>query len=658
MKPPLQSFLKMVLFYVIFLASTVNIFAQNWNQIIKVTAQNNDVSSARSATDFYGRSVAISGNYAIVAAYFEDEDGDGLNTVGNTGAAYILYNNAGTWVQVKKITAPVREANDLFGQSVSISGDYAIVGASSEDEDASETNTVSSAGSAYIYRRDQGGPENWGLIKKITASVREVDDRFGYAVSISGDYAIVGAYEEDEDANETNNLGASGSAYIFKKDQGGTDNWGQLKKITASIRDTQDWFGFSVSISGDYAIVGAHLEKEDTLETNTLNFPGSAYIFKKDQGGADNWGQLKKITASVRGNNDLFGWSVAIDGEYAIVGADVEDEDASEANTLLSAGSAYIYKKDQGGPDNWGQVRKIVASVRAEGDNFGVSVAIDGDYAIVGAYVEDEDAFEANTMGSSGSAYIFKKDQGGPDNWGQVQKITSSARNAFDNFGISVGIDGEYIIVGAYGEDEDASEANTMESSGSAYFFKLGPPLPVTLIALEAVKEENRALLSWATTMEINSAYFDIQKSGDGHIWKTLGRVWAAVKSDQRRPYSFIDHNPLDGDSPDHVRLYRLKMVDLDGSFAYSRIISLSFGNNARAKLYPNPVSYKLFCNPTDVPKIESVTIISNNGGIMLQSFENLEAGIPVDRLTSGIYVGQIREKTGAVQYQKIVVVR
>ena len=658
MKPPLQSLLKMVLFYIIFLASAANTFAQSWNQIIKVTAQNNDGSSARSATDFYGRSVAISGNYAIVAAYFEDEDGDGLNTVGNTGAAYILYNNAGTWVRVKKISAPVREANDLFGQSVSISGDYAIVGASSEDEDASEANTVSSAGSAYIYRKDQGGAENWGLVKKITASVREVDDRFGYAVSISGDYAIVGAYEEDEDGNETNNLGASGSAYIFKKDQGGTDNWGQLKKITASIRDTQDWFGFSVSISGDYAIVGAHLEKEDTLETNTLNFPGSAYIFKKDHGGADNWGQLKKITASVRGNNDFYGWSVAIDGEYAIVGADVEDEDASEANTLLSAGSAYIYKKDQGGIDNWGQVRKIVASVRGEGDNFGVSVAIDGDYALVGAYVEDEDAFEANTMGSSGSAYVFKKDQGGPDNWGQVQKITSSARNAFDNFGISLGIDGEYAIVGAYGEDEDASEANTMESSGSAYFFKLGPPLPVTLVTFEAVKEENRALLSWATTMESNSDYFDIQKSGDGRSWKTLGRVSAAVNSDEPRSYTFVDNRPLDEGALGYYILYRLKMVDMDGSFTYSRMISLSFSMDRRTMLYPNPVSDRLYCSPADAAKIESITMINSVGQIMLRSFEDAEAGVSVDHLTPGIYLVQIRKKAGTVQLQKVIVAR
>lgn len=606
MKPPLQSFLKMVLFYIIFLASTAHTFAQTWNQIIKVTAQNNDASSARTANDEYGSAVSISGNYAIVGSYREGEDGNGLDTVALAGAAYILYNDAGNWVQVKKITAPVRESGDNFGVSVSINGDYAIVGAHQEDDDALETNTLFNAGSAYIFKKDQGGPDNWGLLKKITASTRDVQDRFGYSVSISGNYAIVSAILEDDDVNETNTLDNSGSAYIFKQDQGGTDNWGQVKKITASVRGIVDWFGVSVSISGDYAIVGANFEDEDSLETNSMDGSGSAYVFKKDQGGADNWGQVKKITASDRASGDALGWSVSIDGDYAIVAANTK--------------GGYIFKKDQGGADNWGQVQK-----RPGG---GASVAISGNHAVVGG---------------QSSADFFEKDLGGTDNWGPMQNITHGG-----NFGFATSMSGDFTLVGAYSDD----------NFGSAYIFKLGPPLPVTLITFEAVRKESQVLLSWTTTMESNSAYFDIQKSVDGHIWKALGRVLAAVKSDQLRSYSFIDTNPLDEDSPGHVYLYRLKMVDTDGSFAFSRIVSLSFGNSIRAKLYPNPVSYNLYCSPTNGPKIESVTIMNYTGRIMLQTFENLKTGIPVDRLTPGIYVGQIREKSGAVQYQKIVVVR
>jgi hypothetical protein len=596
----------MILLCIIFLVSLLNASAQIWNKVAKVNALNNDSSSAKTANDEYGSAVSISGNYAIVGSYNESEDGDGLNTVSRAGSAYILYNDGGTWVQVKKIVAPVREDADNFGNSVSISGDYVIVGAHQEDEDSAEGNTSFNAGSAYIFKKDQGGPDNWGLVKKITASTRDIQDRFGYSVSISGNYAIVSAYLEDEDMDETNTLENSGSAYIFQKDQGGADNWGQVRKITAPVRGIVDWFGFSVSISGDYAIVGANFEDEDTLETNTLSGSGSAYIFKKDQGGADNWGLVKKITADVRADGDSFGWSVSIDGSYAIVAA------------YTKAG--YIFKKDQGGTDNWGQVQKR--------SSWAASVAISGDYAVVGG---------------SSSASFYMKDLGGTDNWGPMQTA-----NHGGNFGFAVGMSGDFTIVGAYSDD----------TFGAAYIYNLGPPLPVTLVSFEAVRNENQGLLSWATTMESNSAYFDIQKSNDARAWQTLGRVWAAVNSDHLRSYTFTDHHALNEDSPGLVNLYRLKMADIDGSFAYSRIVSLSFGDARNAVLYPNPVSYKLFCNPADVPKIESVAIVNSAGQIVSRSAENLKAGIPVDRLTPGVYVGQIRNKAGTFQSQKIIVVR
>jgi len=225
--------------------------------------------------------------------------------------------------------------------------------------------------------------------------------------------------------------------------------WNEIMKSVASDRGSTDNFGYSVAISGDYAIVGAHLESEDANGANTATYSGSVYILKKDQGGTDNWGEVTKIVASDRASSDRFGTSVCIDGEYAVVGAFVEDHDANGANTLSNAGSAYIFKKDQGGTDNWGQVKKIVASDRAAIDQFGFSVSISGDYVLIGADRESEDANGANTLYDAGSAYIFNKNQGGTDNWGQVKKIVASDRNIGDGFGKSVFIDGEYAIVGA-----------------------------------------------------------------------------------------------------------------------------------------------------------------------------------------------------------------
>ncbi len=185
--------------------------------------------------------------------------------------------------------------------------------------------------------------QNWDEIIKTAASDRTASDYFGYSVSISGDYAIVGAYSEDHDASGGNEMSNAGSAYIFKKDEGGTDNWGQLQKITASDRAVSDYFGISVSISVDYVIVGAYYEDHDANGENEMDNAGSAYIFKKDQGGTDNWGQLQKITASDRAIEDRFGRSVSISDDYTIVGAYYEDHDASGENPMSYAGSAYIF---------------------------------------------------------------------------------------------------------------------------------------------------------------------------------------------------------------------------------------------------------------------------------------------------------------------------
>nr|WP_295935063.1 T9SS type A sorting domain-containing protein [uncultured Dyadobacter sp.] len=657
MKNLLQPSLKLILFCIIFLAGTTNTSAQNWNQIVKLTAQNNGGSSSRNIQANYGRDVAISGNYAIVGARSNNTDADGLNLVADAGAAYILFNNAGNWAQIRKITSPVRDAEN-FGGSVSIAGDYAVVGAELESLDASEANFVGAAGAVYIFKKDQGGAGNWGLIKKVVAPVRAEGDFFGHAVSTNGDYLVVGAVFEDQDPDELNTLLQSGSAYIFKKDQGGADNWGLIRKITASTRGAGDRFGEDVSIDGDYVIVGSPRDSEDANEANSVNEAGSAYIFKKDQGGSDNWGQIKKITAPVRATIDHFSSAVSICASYAIVGASQEDEDASELNPLGDAGSVYIFKKEEGGPDNWGLAKKIAAPVRKAGDAFGLSVSVSQEHLVVGAPIEDEDASEANNVGGAGSAYIFKKDLGGSGNWGFEQKIVASLRAESDAFGWSVSISGNYILVGMVSDDEDASEANTLEGAGSAYIFSTDDPLPVTLITFEATQNETQALLSWATTTESNSDYFDIQKSSDGRKWKTLGRVSAAVKSDQLRTYSFIDNNPFDKDSEGQENLYRLKMVDLDGSFAYSRIVSLSFGGSLQIILYPNPVSDRLFCTSSNAVKMESISLINSSGQVMFQATDANKTAIPTDQLTPGIYTALIRKKQGTIQLQKVVVVK
>ena len=319
----------------------------------------NLLSSDGAVNDQFG-CVSISGDYAIVGAPLDDDKGT------DSGSAYIFKWDGTIWVEQQKLTASDGAAFDQFGCSVSISGDYAIVGARQDDDKGTYS------GSAYVFKWDG---TIWVEQQKLTASDGAVNDLFGVAVSVNGDCAIVGANRDDDKGTD------SGSAYVFKWD--GTI-WVEQQKLTASDGAAYDQFGFPISISGDYAIVGAYYDDDNGTDS------GSAYIFKWD---GTIWIEQQKLTASDGAVNDQFGCSVSISGDYAIVGAYYDDDKGTDS------GSAYIFKWDG---TSWVRQQKLTASDGAVNDIFGVSVSISGDYAIVGARLDDDKG------DNSGSAYIFK----------------------------------------------------------------------------------------------------------------------------------------------------------------------------------------------------------------------------------------------------------
>ena len=393
--------------------------------------------------DLFGDSVSISGDTLVVGAVGVDDSGTA------SGAAYIFDRNQGgadNWGQAKRITASDAAANDSFGASVSISGDTVVVGAYGD----SDNGNVS--GSAYIFERNRGGADNWGQTKKITAADGAASDRFGNSVSISGDTVVVGANGNSEPAY------ATGSAYIFERNQGGADNWGQVKKIVTSDGVANDNFGISVSISGDTVVGGASGDDDNG------SISGSAYVFDRNQGGADNWGQTKKITASDGAASANFGHSVSVSGDTVVVGAYGDKENG------VASGAAYVFERNQGGADNWGQVVKITATDAAAADLFGEYVAISGDTVVVGAWGGDDDGT------NSGSAYIFGRNQGGAGNWGQMVKITASDAAANDRFGQSVSISGATVVVGAGADDDEGID------SGAAYIFTAASKAVASLV--------------------------------------------------------------------------------------------------------------------------------------------------------------------------------
>ena len=214
--------------------------------------------------------------------------------------------------EVKKLLASDAQSGDGFGFRVAISGNTAIVGAAGN-----------SAGAAYVLQRDQGGVGNWGQVKKLTASDAKPGDLFGLSVAISGDTAVVGAFQRD-----TGVVGDAGAAYVFQRDQGGAGNWGQVKKLTATDAQAGDLFGQGAAVSGDTAVVGAPNE-------GTGGFlAGAAYVSQLAPVGGI--AELPDVDAAPPGTDGTGGYRV---GVLAGVAA------AIVASATALAGAAWYARK-------------------------------------------------------------------------------------------------------------------------------------------------------------------------------------------------------------------------------------------------------------------------------------------------------------------------
>ncbi len=393
-----------------------------WSEQDKLTA------SDAAAGDSFGYSVSISGETVVVGADRENHAGD------KSGSAYVFTRTAGVWSQQDKLTAADAATGDHFGFSVSISGETVVVGAY-QDDDAGI-----SSGSAYVFTRTAGV---WSEQDKLTADDAAAADYFGWSVSISGDSVVVGAYSDDDLGIE------SGAAYVFTR---AWNVWSEQQKLVASDATAGDIFGLAVSISGDTVVVSAPSADDSGGDS------GSAYVFARARG---TWREQDKLTASDAAAGDEFGYSVSIDGETVVVGAWLDD-DAS-----VDSGSAYAFDRSGG---SWWELPKLHLPRQDDpmaGDSTGRSVAVDGDYMVVGAYLRT-----VGGLTNAGAAYVFVRDDNRTpgnqwdDRWTFGAALTANDAAADDRFGGSVSISGDTIVVGANGDD-----GGIFPGSGAAYVF-------------------------------------------------------------------------------------------------------------------------------------------------------------------------------------------
>jgi len=263
----------------------------------------------------------------------------------------------------------------------------------------------------------------------------------------------------------------------------------QQAYLKASNTDASDFFGFSVAVSGDTVVVGAPGEASNATGVdgnqgdNSAFIAGAAYVFVRD--GSGNWAQQAYLKASNTNVGDFFGDSVAVSGDTVVVGADGEDSNATGVdgdpsdNSASSAGAAYVFVRD--GSGNWAQQAYLKASNTDAGDNFGTSVAVSGDTVVVGALFEDGNATGVdgdqgdNSATSAGAAYVFVRD--GSGTWSQQAYLKASNTDGGDNFGTSLAVSGDTVVVGANFEASNATGVdgdqgdNSADAAGAAYVF-------------------------------------------------------------------------------------------------------------------------------------------------------------------------------------------
>ena len=393
------------------------------NEVAKLLADDG------AANALFGYTVAMSGDTAIVGNIFPNSllTGDGAKIV----AAYVFTRDAmGVWTQrVKLLPDDGAPTGNIFSGSVAISGDTALVGGSAYNEDGDFS------GAVYVFQRSAKGI--WTQQVKLFAAGGTHRDGFGSSVAIEGDTAIAGARYGDGN----NHLG---SAYVFVRDANG--QWTQQDKLFADDGQSDNSFGASISISGDTVVIGSPYDSENG------NASGSAYVFVRGADGV--WTQQAKLLASDGDFQDVFGGAVAIKDDTALVGAGGDDGDGTHS------GSAYVFIRDASGV--WTQQTKFLPDDGVTNSEFGVSVALDADMALVGAQGDNN-----NNGVITGSAHLFRRDAAGI--WTRQTKLLASDGAVTDGFGAAAAISGDSVIIGAINDDDNG------HNSGSAYIFNLRP---------------------------------------------------------------------------------------------------------------------------------------------------------------------------------------
>ena len=325
------------------------------------------------------------------------------------------------WTEKQNVKAADGATGDIFGHFVSLSGDTAVIGAHGDDDSGADS------GSAYVFINSG---TSWAQQAKLHAPDGATYDCFGWSGAVDGNTAVIGATGDDDNGAD------AGAAYVFIRV--GTV-WSFQQKLLAGDGATGDSFGYSVSLSGDTAVIGSPYDDDVGAYT------GSAYVFVRS---GSVWTQQAKILPSGAAAGDYIGDAVFVSGDTLFVGAPFDNDHG------VGSGSAYVFTRSG---STWTQQAKLLADDGEDWDNFGTSLSFSNETALVGADGDNDNQYD------SGSAYVFVRTG---STWTQQAKILPDDGEMYDFFGGSCSLSGDIALIGAAFEDDNG------DSAGAAYIYE------------------------------------------------------------------------------------------------------------------------------------------------------------------------------------------
>ena len=413
----------------------------------------------------FGSAVAISGDTALVTCHNQTVDG-----IDFVGAVYVYVRNGSTWTKQAELDEPDGATSDYFGTSVAISGNTAVAGAPGRTVDGK-----TGAGAVYVFTRTG---TTWGTPTELTATDAAAADQLGWSVAVSGGTVVAGAYNKMVGGSQ------EGAAYVFT---GSGSTWSQQQKLTPTDPANTSALGVSVAVSGDTALIGSMDSQVSVAGGATQH--GGAFIFTRS---GTTWSQQAELIESAADYNgpDRFGWTVALDGGTAVVGASYKTVSGS-----VYAGAAYIFT---GAGGSWSEQAQVLAPYAAQGNDFGNAVAVSGGEALIGAVGMSAPDQSSNGVGA---AFLFTRSG---STWSQPLAIRASDFAGNDAFGCAVGVSGTLAVIGA-----DTKKVDTLNDAGAAYAEQLpGAPTPAVSLKASAhkVKTGKKLTLSGAVKNYDSSA--------------------------------------------------------------------------------------------------------------------------------------------------------